>query len=178
MRTLIVGALLALMAASASAAESSPVELISNFRRQHGEPRVTEDATLNRIALEQARAMAARDTLGHDVLGRFSARIAASRAGRAAENIAYGYDRFDKTLDQWIASSEHRKNLLLHNASRIGIASARDGSGRRTYWAMEIAGDYEKPPAKGKRTPVAVGTAVKRKPASEKCHLKLLGLCL
>jgi uncharacterized protein YkwD len=178
MRTLIAGALLALMAASASAAESTPAELISNFRLRHGELRVTEDATLNRIALEQARAMAAKDSLDHDVLGRFSGRIAPSRAGRAAENIAYGYDRFDKTLDQWIASSEHRKNLLLHNASRIGIASAKDGSGRRTYWAMEIAGDYEKPPAKGKKTPVAVGTAVKRRPVSVNCHIKLLGLCL
>jgi uncharacterized protein YkwD len=174
MRTLIVAALLALMAASASAAESSPAELISNFRLRHGELRVTQDATLNRIALEQARAMAARDSLDHDVLGRFSGRIAPSRAGRAAENIAYGYESFDKTLDQWIASSEHRKNLLLHNASRIGIASARDGSGRRTYWAMEIAGDYEKPPAKGKKTPVVV----KRRPASVNCHIKLLGLCL
>jgi uncharacterized protein YkwD len=174
MRTLIVAALLALMAASASAAESSPAELISNFRLRHGELRVTQDATLNRIALEQARAMAARDTLDHDVLGRFSGRIAPSRAGRAAENIAYGYESFDKTLDQWIASSEHRKNLLLHNASRIGIASARDGSGRRTYWAMEIAGDYEKPPAKGKSVPAAV----KRRPASVNCHIKLLGLCL
>jgi uncharacterized protein YkwD len=174
MRTLIVAALLALTAASAAAAESSPAELISNFRLRHGELRVTRDATLDRIALEQARAMAAKDSLDHDVLGRFSGRIAPSRAGRAAENIAYGYESFDKTLDQWIASSEHRKNLLLHNASRVGIASARDGSGRRTYWAMEIAGDYEKPPARGKSVPAAV----KRQPASVKCHIKLLGLCL
>ena len=174
MRALIVGALLALIASSASAAESSPAELISRFRLQHGEIRVTQDATLNRIALEQARAMAARDSLDHDVLGKFGARIAPSRAGRAAENIAYGYDSFDKTLDQWIASSEHRKNLLLHNASRVGIASAKDGSGRRTYWAMEIAGDYEPPPAKGKKLPAVV----KRKPASVTCHIKLLGLCI
>ena len=174
MRTLIVTALLALMAASAAAAESSPAELISNFRLRHGELRVTRDAALDRIALEQARAMAAKDSLDHDVLGRFSGRIAPARAGRAAENIAYGYDSFDKTLDQWIASSEHRKNLLLHNASRVGIASARDGSGRRTYWAMEIAGDYEKPPARGNSVPAAV----KRRPASVNCHIKLLGLCL
>jgi uncharacterized protein YkwD len=178
MRALIVAALLLPAAQSASAADSSPAELISSFRLQHGEIRVTEDATLNRIALEQARAMAARDTLDHDVLGKFSARIAPSRAARAAENIAYGYDSFGKTLDQWIASSEHRKNLLLHNASRVGIASARDDSGKRTYWAMEIAGDYEKQPSKSRKEPTAVVAVVKRKPAAEKCHLKLLGLCL
>src|ERR1700748_468951 len=78
------------------------------------------------------------------------ARSAGGRGARPAENIAYGYESFDKTLGQWIDSSEHRKNLLLHNASRVGIASARDASGKRTYWAMVIAGDYEtKPPKRG-----------------------------
>ena len=178
MRLLIAATLLALAAPSAAMAESSPAEQISSFRLKHGEIRVTTDATLNRIALEQARAMAAKNSLDHGVLGSFSNRIAPSRAGRAAENIAYGYDSFGKTLDQWINSSEHRKNLLLHNASRVGIASARDASGKRTYWAMEIAGDYEKPQPKGRKDPATVVAVVKRKPAAEKCHVKLLGLCL
>jgi uncharacterized protein YkwD len=184
MRTAIAAALL-MASAHSAAAEGSPAELISNFRLQHGEVRVTSDTTLNRIALEQARAMAAKEQLDHGVLGSFSSRMAPSRAGRAAENIAYGYDNFEKTLGQWIASSEHRKNLLLHNATRIGVASAKDASGRRTYWAMEIAGDYEPPPAKGKkkgektleRAEVA-SPATKRKPAASKCHISLLGLCI
>src|SRR6202162_4624476 len=139
-----------LLAAPARAAES-PAELISNFRLKHGEVRVVRDATLDRIALEQARAMAAKDNLSHEVLGSFTRRIAPARAGRAPENIAYGYESFEKTLGQWTDSSGHRKNLLLHNASRVGIASAKDGSGKRTYWAMVIAGDYEPKPGKGKR---------------------------
>jgi hypothetical protein len=169
-----------LLAAPAMAAES-PAELISSFRVKHGEVRVVRDATLDRIALLQAQAMAAKDQLSHEVLGRFSERIATTRAGRAAENIAYGYESFEKTLGQWIDSSEHRKNLLLHNASRVGIASARDASGKRTYWAMEIAGDYEPPKGKRDREPLV---AVKReaKPSgrfkSRECHVELLGLCL
>src|SRR5712672_3173041 len=131
-----------LLAAPVMAAES-PAELISGFRLKHGEVRVVRDATLDRIALEQARAMAAKDDLSHEVLGPFSRRIAPARAGRTAENIAYGYESFEKTLGQWIDSSGHRKNLLLHNASRVGIASAKDASGKRTYWAMVIAGDYQ-----------------------------------
>src|SRR5580765_3563634 len=94
----IVGLLL--LAAPAMAAES-PADLISGFRVKHGEVRVARDATLDRIALEQARAMAAKDTLSHEVLGPFTARIAPARAGRAAENIAYGYESFEKTLGQW-----------------------------------------------------------------------------
>ena len=180
-----VGRLIAgflLLAAPAMAAES-PAELISSFRLKHGEVRVVGDATLDRIALEQARAMAAKNDLSHEVLGPFTRRVAPARAGRAAENIAYGYESFEKTLGQWIDSSGHRKNLLLPNASRVGIASARDASGKRTYWAMVIAGDYEPKPRKGKkdREPLV---AVKReaapsgRPKSSGCHIKLFSLCI
>jgi hypothetical protein len=174
-----------LLAAAPAMAAEPPAELISSFRLKHGEVRVVRDPTLDRIALEQARAMAAKDNLSHDVLGPFTRRVAPARAGRAAENIAYGYESFEKTLDQWIDSSGHRKNLLLHNASRVGVASARDASGKRTYWAMVIAGDYEPKPGKGKskrdQEPLV---AVKReaapsgRPKSSECRIKVLGLCI
>ena|SRR5437879_5488863 len=169
-----------LLAAPAMAAEM-PAELISGFRIKHGEVRVVRDATLDRIALEQARAMAAKDTLSHEVLGSFAGRIAPARAGRAGENIAYGYESFAKTLGQWTDSSGHRKNLLLHNASRVGVASAKDVSGKRTYWAMVIASDYEAPKGKRNREPLV---AVKRevrplgRPKSNGCHIKVFSLCI
>lgn len=177
----IVAAFLSLTGPAAAA--EPPAELISSFRLKHGEVRVVRDATLERIALEQARAMAAKDNLSHEVLGPFNRRMAPSRAGRAAENIAYGYESFEKTLGQWIDSSGHRKNLLLHNASRVGVASAKDATGKRTYWAMVIAGDYE-PKSKGKRDQEPL-VAVKRettkpvsRPKSTSCHIKLLSLCI
>lgn len=158
-----------------AAAESSPAEMISEFRAKHGERHVTADATLNRIALEQAKAMAAKDTLDHGVLGSFSSRIAPARPGRAAENIAFGYDSFEKTLAQWIASTGHRQNLLLHDASRVGVASATSAISHRTYWAMEIAGDYERlPTAASKTTP----PATKRKSPVQSCSMRILGICL
>src|SRR4029453_14615706 len=120
----------------------SPAELISRFPLKPGGVRVGGAPPPARIARDQARAMAAKDDLSHDALGPFNRRVAPAGAGRAAENIAYGYDNFEKTLGQWIDSSGHRKNLLLHNASRVGIASAKNASGKRTYWAMVIAGDY------------------------------------
>jgi hypothetical protein len=181
---LTVAAIL-LLTAPAMAAEQ-PAELISGFRLRHGEVRVVRDATLDRIALEQARAMAAKGDLSHEVLGPFTRRVAPSGAGRAAENIAYGYDSFEKTLGQWIDSSGHRKNLLLHNASRVGVASAKDASGKRTYWAMVIAGDYE-PKPKGKRNrerdqeplvAVRPETRPASRPKAGSCHIKLLSLCI
>jgi uncharacterized protein YkwD len=165
---------LALLLGGRAAAESSSATMISEFRLKHGEGRVTMDATLVRIALQQAKAMATKDTLDHDVLGSFSSRIALAKAGRAAENIAYGYDSFEKTLDQWTNSTGHRKNLLLPKASRVGVASATSATTHRTYWAMEIAGDYEPPPAAvGKRSP----PATRRKPVVQACRAKILGIC-
>lgn len=172
-----------LLLAGAPALADSPAELISSFRLKHGEARVVRDATLDRIAMDQARAMAAKDNLSHDALGPFNRRVAPAGAGRAAENIAYGYDNFEKTLGQWIDSSGHRKNLLLRNASRVGIASARTASGKRTYWAMVIAGDYE-PKGKGRKKDKEPVVAVKRdvapaaKPKSSTCTIKLLSLCI
>jgi hypothetical protein len=132
--------------------------------------------------------MAAKDQLDHDVLGGFAGRIGPAGAGRAAENIAYGYDSFPKTLTQWIDSSGHRKNLLLPNASRVGVASARSASTGRTYWAMVIAGDYERRPRKGTEPLIRVATpkledksekkSVARSGATQACRLKILSLCL
>src|ERR1700737_853799 len=179
----IGAAILGLLSIAPAIAAETPAELISSYRLKHGEVRVVRDATLDRIAMEQARAMAAKDTLSHEVLGSFTGRIAPARAGRAAENIAYGHEGFEKTLGQWIDSSGHRKNLLLHNASRVGIASAKDASGKRTYWAMVIAGDYEPKPGKGKRDMEPL-VAVKReaapsgRPKSSECHIKVLSLCI
>jgi Cysteine-rich secretory protein family len=169
-----------LLAGPALAAES-PAELISSFRLKNGEVRVVRDPTLDRIAMEQAQAMAAKGVLSHEALGPFTRRVEPARAGRAAENIAFGYDSFEKTLGQWIDSSGHRKNLLLHNASRVGVASAKDASGKRTYWAMLIAGDYEPKPDKRRRNAEPL-VAVKRDAAPverpKDCHIRLLSLCI
>ena len=66
-------------------------------------------------------------------------RVANLNAERAAENLAQGDATFAKALDQWIGSYGHRSNLLMHEGTRVGIASARSKSGE-IYWAMVIAG--------------------------------------
>ena len=157
--------------------------MISDFRQQHGEGRVTLDGTLTRIAHDQAAAMAAKNQLDHDVLGRFNTRMSPAGAGRAAENIAYGYDGFPKTLNQWINSPGHRQNLLLRNASRVGVASVKSSTSGRTYWAMVIAGDYELPKDRPKDRPKAskssnqANVAKPKSRAAEACRLKILSIC-
>jgi hypothetical protein len=164
-------------------AAANPAQLISDFRLKHGEKRVTLDAALTRIAHDQAQAMAAKDQLDHDVLGRFNTRVSPAGAGRAAENIAYGYDSFPKTLDQWINSSGHRKNLLLSGATRVGVASVKSAKTGRMYWAMVIAGDYERPktpkssPKSSPKDSKQANTAKPKSRGAEACRLKILSLC-
>ena len=65
------------------------------------------DPIFNRIAQEHTSATAAKNALDHEVLGPFNSRVAPSSSDHAAENIAYGYDNFSKTLDQRIESTVH-----------------------------------------------------------------------
>jgi uncharacterized protein YkwD len=170
---------------SASAQTSaSPAQMISNYRLQHGEGRVTLDRNLTRIAQEQATAMASKDTLDHSVVAPFHARVSSSGSERAAENIAYGHDSFAKTLNQWIESSGHRQNLLMHNASRVGIASAKSSRTSRTYWAMVIAGGQKpqklqaaKQLGAAKQRDAAQRTA-KRRTKPQTCRIAIFSLCL
>ncbi len=174
----LLGIGLALCISSPAFAQSvpaSPAAMISDFRLQHGEGRVTSDAKLKRIAQEQADAMASKGVMDHDVLGPFNSRVSSAGAQHAAENIAYGNDGFAKTLDQWINSAGHRKNLLMHNASRVGVASARSPINGRSYWAMVIAGGYEKPKPPGGKPATAEKSTGRKQQA---CRLRVLGLCL
>lgn len=149
-----------------AARAASPAEMISHYRLAHGEGKVTTDPALSRIAQEQAGAMAARDRMDHAVAKPFADRVANLNAERAAENLAQGDATFAKALDQWIGSYGHRSNLLMHEGTRVGIASARSKSGE-IYWAMVIAGP--EPERRGSK-----GAKGKEKP----CRLMLNDLCL
>jgi hypothetical protein len=106
---------------------------------------VKTDPVLNRLASEQAQAMAASRHMDHDVKGSFSSRISGYPTNLAAENIAMGNETFQATLEQWKNSSGHRENMLRPAVSRIGIASA--GSGHDTYWSLILAA----PPTSSRR---------------------------
>ncbi len=117
--------------------------MISDFRLKHGEKRVTLDATLTRIAHDQAQAMAAK-TSSITMSSADSIRVSIRRAPAGPQKTSPTAMTASKTLDQWINSSGHRKNLLLPGATRVGVASVKSAKTGRTYWAMVIAGDYER----------------------------------
>ena len=112
---------------------------VSAYRRAHGLTTVRMDGRLNALALQQAQAMAARESVSHTAGGLFQTRVAGLRRRLAAENIAAGFFTFGETLKQWEDSAGHRENLLMVGARRIGVASvSKPSSPYRRFWAMII----------------------------------------
>ena len=89
--------------------------------------------------------MLRRDYFAH---GNFPGRMAAFhvRLRTAGENLAWGsgpYGQAGEVVREWLASPEHRANLLGTGFSRIGIGLARGtflGTGDATVVTADFAG--------------------------------------
>ncbi|WP_158554908.1 CAP domain-containing protein [Methylovirgula sp. 4M-Z18] len=127
----------------------SPAEataMLNAYRASHNLPPVRLDPALSAMAQRQANAMVQANDMSHNVDGSFSGRImgAGIDTTRAAENIGGGYYSLQEAMAGWRASSEHNANLLLPQATRFGIAIAKDPqTDLRVYWAMEVAAEPE-----------------------------------
>ncbi|MGE0605140.1 MAG: CAP domain-containing protein [Xanthobacteraceae bacterium] len=122
----------------AAAAES----MISGYRRNNGLGALTLDPELNKLALAQARAMAARNKLDHNVNGSLPERIKKSGydAKVAAENISAGYHTLAEAFSGWRDSAPHRANMLLRGANRMGIAAVYVPNTKyKVFWALIVA---------------------------------------
>jgi uncharacterized protein YkwD len=127
---------------------SAATAMLTAYRASHGLGPVRLDPTLSAMAQRQADAMVARNMFSHDVAGSFASRVEASRLDtpRAAENISGGYYSLESAFASWRESPEHNANLLMPQATRFGIALAKDARTRmRVYWAMEVAADPDRP---------------------------------
>lgn len=128
-----------LMVLSAPALAADYAGSINAFRRANGLPAVKTDGALTALARRQASAMARAGAIGHDIGGSFLSRVSSLGRSRAAENVAAGHSSFATTLQQWIDSAGHRRNLLMRGATRIGVASASNAASRyKTFWALII----------------------------------------
>ncbi len=116
--------------------------MISGYRTANGLGPVAIDPELMKLASEQARAMAARDKLGHSVWLPFQERIQRSSfdAAVAVENIAAGYDTLAEAFSGWRASPPHRANMLNPAVTRMGIAAAyAPRSKYKVFWSLILA---------------------------------------
>ncbi len=153
-RLVLVGLVATLLAACVSAPKqftgNVPVQdvsqeavgLINQFRASNGLPPVIVDAALIDAARYQAVAMASANVLSHEIGGDFTARM--NSAGfvyaNAAENVGAGHSSVADAINAWIRSPHHRENMLMKDATRIGMVRADAPNSRyRNYWALDLA---------------------------------------
>jgi uncharacterized protein YkwD len=116
--------------------------MVSGYRANNGLSAVSLDAKLMRIAQEHSRAMAARNQLDHNLGRSFPERLRQGGydASHAAENIGAGYHTIAEAFSGWRGSSSHRANMLLSNATHMGIAAAyAPNSKYKVFWTLILA---------------------------------------
>jgi uncharacterized protein YkwD len=127
---------------------ATAASMISGYRRNNGLTEVSVDPALMKLADAQARAMAGRDKLDHNVARGFSERIKGSGydAKVAVENIGAGYHTLAEAFSGWRDSPPHRANMLRSGVTRLGIAAVyAPGSKYKVFWALILAAPDDRP---------------------------------
>ena len=117
-------------------------DLISIYRRNNGLSMVALDPTLLAEAQKQADAMAAADSMSHEVRGTLQKRLDGSglQHSMAVENISAGYHTLADAISGWRNSRPHNENLLNGKMRRMGIASAyAPGTKYKVFWALVMS---------------------------------------
>lgn len=133
--------------ANAELDAGAAASMISGYRKNNGLPAVTLDPELMKLAEAQSRAMARSDKLDHNVIGSFQDRLRKSgyAAKRGAENIGAGYHTLAEAFSGWRDSPPHRANMLLREATRMGIAAVyAPNSKYKVFWSLILAAPDDK----------------------------------
>lgn len=124
--TLVVALAIVANAAAVSSTEQSLIYAINGVRVARGLAPVRLDPTLEKMAITHTQDMLRGDYFAH---GAFAARARSAGANEPVlgENLAWswGSDENVATIVRlWLASPEHRRNLLRPGFRRIGIGAA------------------------------------------------------
>lgn len=126
---------------------AAAASMFSGYRSNNGLDPLTLDPELMKLAQAQAKAMAKRDKLDHNISKPFVARLKASGydAKIAAENVGAGYHTLAEAFSGWRDSPPHRANMLLAGATRLGIAAVyAPNSKYKVFWSMILAAPDDK----------------------------------
>jgi|tagenome__1003787_1003787.scaffolds.fasta_scaffold19535870_2 uncharacterized protein YkwD len=131
---LVFAALVLVLPATAVAApsskETSILREMNRVRAQHGLRALRLDGRLQRAATAHSREMVATNTFTHGAFGNRMQQFAVT--GRiAGENLAWGTGSrgaAGRIVAAWLASPEHRANLLRRSFVRVGVSDLLTGS--------------------------------------------------
>ena len=140
---LLLAAATTASAAGLNSTETSLLHAVNQTRAAHGLAAVRFDAALERAARAHSAEMLSQGYFGH---GDFAQRMRAFGARGAAmgENLAWGsggYAAPGTVIGEWLASPEHRANLLRPGFRRIGIGAV-SGTFQGQQGAVVITADF------------------------------------
>lgn len=123
---------------TASVDTAAARDMISAYRRNKGEPPLTIDPELQKLAETEAAAMAVANRPSQSQ----TVRAAIGRLGyvSADANLSAGYHTLAEAFSGWRDSPPHNAVMLSPDATRMGIATAyAAGSKYKVYWALLVA---------------------------------------
>jgi uncharacterized protein YkwD len=131
--------------ADLAGARAAMLGSVNAARRQAGRPPLREDTRLDAAAQEHAEDMLARSYYAHNSPGGGTPRQRVLAAGypaaTVAENIAARHATVEAAMAAWLASSDHRRNLLDGRFTDMGIGLAVGSYGHRyqVLWVQDFA---------------------------------------
>jgi len=129
LKVVLVAAVLAALVASAAAhaaptrREQALLREMNRVRARHGLGRLSVDAHLERAARSHSREMLATNVFAHGAFARRMVQFAVTGT-LAGENLAWGTGPRGTArgiVAAWLASPEHRANLLRPSFRRVGL---------------------------------------------------------
>lgn len=116
---------------------------INKYRKAKGLKPLAISAELTNAAKAHSRDLAKWDRISHYGSDGSTPWDRVEQAGfkarLAAENVGTGQESFDEVFTGWKNSASHNKNLLLADATHMGIALVnRPGTQFKTFWTLVI----------------------------------------
>ena len=120
---------------------------INGARARNGRPPLRYNSKLESAARVQARLMASKDQLSHDLGLTLHRRVVDyGILGASGENVAGGQKTLEQAIAGWLNSKGHRDTLLSTRFEEFGLAVATVSPGRKSrygiYWAFIAGGPY------------------------------------
>ena len=118
-------------------------DLINAYRRKKGLAPLTLNARLTRAAMAHSRDLARYDRISHHGSDGSDPWDRVKRTGYrprlAAENVGTGQANLQEVFKGWQDSPGHNANLLLKDATQMGIALVYDPKTEyRTFWTLVL----------------------------------------
>ncbi len=108
----------------------------NKVRAEHDRARLKTDACLRKAAVRQARRMAGKSSLFHQVLEPLLDGCALDFVG---ENVAAGFTSGKTAVRKgWMKSAGHRANILQKGYTRMGVAARQSDDG--TWYVAQVFG--------------------------------------